>query len=143
MGFKRPLVRLQSLGPKDPSCMSKADFLHFEVTGRTSGLFCHPRAVPPPCGGSEWGHHAADNALGIVAGSTPVTRTKNSVLHEQGGFFAFSGRRKTRRPLFLYIKYRILEKPCILCRTMLTFSADTFFFDNIRLLPPMEAGCLL
>ena len=98
--------------------MSKADLLHFEVTGRTSGLFCHPRAVPPPCGGSEWGHHAADNALGIVAGSTPVTRTKETVLHCIAVFLHSQVAGKTGGLFFYILNIKFWENlvfPVVLC----------------------------
>ncbi|MBR3585930.1 MAG: hypothetical protein IKO00_07920 [Oscillospiraceae bacterium] len=81
MGFKRPLVQIQSLGPNKQGYLLVPLFVCFGYLVRTPAASCI----------SINGRKAAVAAsiAAAAAGSNPVTRTKNAEIIEISAFFLF------------------------------------------------------
>ena len=90
MGFKRPLVQIQSLGPKDGECRKTLSVFWYLSGSYTSGLLQY-----------NHGRSAAETAsiAATAAGSNPVTRTIKRVIPFGMARLIFSGIVLNWRPL--------------------------------------------
>ena len=90
MGFKRPLVQIQSLGPKDGGCRKTPSVFWYMSAWYTSGLLQY-----------NHGRSAAETAsiAATAAGSNPVTRTIKRVIPFGMARLIFSGIVLNWRPL--------------------------------------------
>ena len=74
-----PWVQVPPLGPKTTDRFCGLLFLFVCSMKNPRPLECHPRAVLPRRGRSEWGHYAVGNARSVIAsGSSPDTPTKKT-----------------------------------------------------------------